>query len=90
MNVDVATWLLQETVRTTLVTVSPVLLGALALGLAISVVQTATQISDQTLAFVPKILTVLVLFGLLFPWIMGTLIEFTRRMFEFAAQRGGP
>jgi flagellar biosynthetic protein FliQ len=89
MNVDLATWLLQEAVRTSLVTAAPVLLGALVVGLAISVVQTATQLSDQTLAFVPKILTVLVLFGLLFPWIMGTLLDFTRRMFEFAAQRGG-
>ncbi len=90
MNTDLATWLLQETIRTCLVAAGPVLLGALAVGLAISVVQTATQINDQTLAFVPKILTVLMLFGLLFPWIMGTLLEFTQRMFEFAAQRGGP
>lgn len=90
MNVDIATWLLQETIRTTLIAVGPILAGALAVGLAISVVQTATQINDQTLAFVPKILTVLVLFGLLFPWMIGTLLEFTQRMFEFAAQRGGP
>jgi flagellar biosynthetic protein FliQ len=90
VNVEIATWLLQETVRTSLVAAGPVLMGALCVGLAISVVQTATQISDQTLAFVPKIFTVLVLFGLLFPWIMGTLVEFTQRMFEFAAQRGGP
>lgn len=90
MNVDVATWLLQETIRTSLVAAGPVLVGALGVGLAISVVQTATQISDQTLAFVPKILTVLVLFGVLFPWTMGSLVEFAQRMFEFAAQRGGP
>lgn len=90
MNVEIATWLLQETIRTSLVAAGPVLVGALGVGLAISVVQTATQISDQTLAFVPKILTVLGLFGLLFPWIMGALVEFTQRMFEFAAQRGGP
>ena len=90
MNVDIATWLLQETIRTTLIAVGPILAGALAVGLTISVVQTATQINDQTLAFVPKILTVLMLFGLLFPWMIGTLLEFTQRMFEFAAQRGGP
>ncbi|RIL04899.1 MAG: flagellar biosynthetic protein FliQ [Proteobacteria bacterium] len=90
MNVDLATWLLQEAVRTSLWVAAPVLVGALVVGLAISVVQTATQLSDQTLAFVPKIFTVLMIFGLLFPWIMGTLVEFTRRMFEFAAQRGGP
>ena len=90
MNVDVVTWLLQETVRTCLVTAAPVLLGALVVGLAISVFQTATQLSDQTLAFVPKIVTVLVLFAVLFPWIMGTFVDFARRMFEFSAQRGGP
>jgi flagellar biosynthetic protein FliQ len=90
VNVDIATWLLQETVRTSLWVAAPVLVGALVIGLGISILQTATQINDQTLAFVPKIVTVLMIFGLLFPWIMGTLVDFTRRMFEFAAQRGGP
>lgn len=89
MTVELASWLLQESVRTTLWASAPILLGALAVGLLISVIQTATQINDQTLAFVPKILAVLVLFAVLFPWIMGKMIEFTLRMFDFAAHRGG-
>lgn len=90
MTVELATALLQETIRTSLWVIAPVLLGALGVGLAISVLQTATQINDQTLTFVPKIATVLVLFALLFPWIMGTIVEFATRAFAFAAQAGGP
>lgn len=90
MTVELASWLLQETLRTILWAAAPILVGALIVGLMISVIQTATQINDQTLVFVPKIIAVLVLFGVLFPWIMGSLVEFTVRMFDFAAHRGAP
>lgn len=88
MTLEVATALLQETIRTSLWVTAPILLGVLAVGLLLSVLQTATQINDQTLTFVPKIVTALVLFTLLFPWIMGTIAEFAARAFEIAA-RGG-
>ncbi len=88
MTVELASWLLQEALRAVLWAAAPILIGALLVGLTISVIQTATQINDQTLVFVPKIIAVLVLFGVLFPWIMGLLIEFTVRMFDFAARRG--
>ncbi|HEY8493191.1 MAG TPA: flagellar biosynthetic protein FliQ [Myxococcota bacterium] len=84
MTVELATALLQETIRTSLFVIAPVLGGALLVGLGISVLQTATQINDQTLTFVPKIATVLVLFALLFPWIMGTMVEFAARAFALA------
>jgi len=88
MTIELATALLQETIRTSLWVTAPVLLGVLGVGLTLSVLQTATQINDQTLTFVPKIVTALVLFALLFPWIMGTIAEFAARAFAIAA-RGG-
>src|SRR5690606_17167768 len=57
MTIEVATALLQETIRTSLWVTAPVLLGVLTVGLALSVLQTATQINDQTITFVPKIVT---------------------------------
>ena len=51
MTVELATALLQETIRTSLFVIAPVLGGALLVGLGISVLQTATQINDQTLTF---------------------------------------
>lgn len=82
--------LIQDTIRTALFTVGPVLAGAMVVGLAISIFQAATQINEQTLTFIPKIVTVLGLFALLFPWIMGQITEFGARLFAQIAQQGGP
>lgn len=89
MTVELATALLQETIRTSLWVTAPVLLGVLVAGLVLSILQTATQINDQTLTFVPKIVTALLLFALLFPWIMGTIAEFATRAFAIAARGAG-
>ncbi|MDX1806924.1 MAG: flagellar biosynthesis protein FliQ, partial [Paenisporosarcina sp.] len=54
----------------------------LAVGLIVSVFQAMTQIQEQTLAFVPKIIAVflaLVLFG---PWMLTLLLDFTRDLFQ--------
>ena len=67
---------------------TPVLLTALATGLIVSILQTATQVNEQTLTFVPKIVLTLTVFALLFPWFMGTLVDFGNRIFV-AISRGG-
>ncbi len=90
MDLELATTLLQETLRTALWVAGPILGGALAVGLLISVLQTATQVNEQTLTFVPKIATVLLLFAALFPWMMATIMEFANRLFELAARAGAP
>jgi flagellar biosynthetic protein FliQ len=61
---------------------APLLLTALAVGVIVGVFQAATQINEQTLSFIPKLLataTVLVFTG---PWMLRMLIEFTQRLFE--------
>ena len=52
--------------------VAVLILPSLAVGLVVSVFQAATQINEQTLSFVPKIVATLGTFALLFPWIMAT------------------
>ena len=89
MTIEVASDLLREAVRTSLTVSAPILLGAVSLGLLISVLQAATQVNEQTLTFVPKIVLVLVLFAVLFPWIMGTMVDFGLRLFDQAARVGG-
>lgn len=88
MTLEIATALLQETIRTSLLAAGPILVGALFVGLGISVLQTATQVNEQTLTFVPKIATVLILFAVLFPWMMGLIMDFALRLFERAAAVG--
>ena len=59
----------------------PFLIAGLAVGLLISVFQALTQINEQTLTFVPKIIAV---FGALLvagPWLMSTLVSYTSNLF---------
>jgi flagellar biosynthetic protein FliQ len=56
---------------------APLLLAALVTGLIFSVLQATTQIQEQTLAFVPKIIAVLVGLLVFGRWILSTLVDFT-------------
>lgn len=80
--------LLQETLRVALILSAPVLATALLSGLAVSVFQAATQINEQTLSFVPKIVLTLVVFSITFPWLMGSLVDFGHRLMKIAAAGG--
>jgi flagellar biosynthesis protein FliQ len=61
---------------------APIMLIALVVGLAISLVQALTQIQEMTLAFVPKILVIFVSVLLFLPFMMMTLTTFTERLFD--------
>jgi len=69
-----------EAVYTVLKASAPMLIIALVIGLVISVFQATTQIQEQTLAFVPKIIAVLLSILIFGPWILTTLVEFTSRL----------
>lgn len=61
---------------------APLLLVALAVGLIIGIVQAATSINEMTLSFIPKLVAealALLLFG---GWMLNTLVDFTRSIFE--------
>jgi flagellar biosynthetic protein FliQ len=60
---------------------SPVLLVGMIVGLVISILQAVTQVQEQTLSFVPKIIVMAIVLGLLLPWIATQLIEFSKQMF---------
>ena len=55
---------------------APVLLGALAVGVFVSVIQAVTQIQEQTLTFVPKLAAIAVLILLMLPWFLRQLTNF--------------
>lgn len=73
--------LAERAITVVLLTSGPLLIVALATGLAVSIFQATTQIQEQTLAFVPKIVAVLV--GIVFfgPWMIGTVITFAEEIF---------
>lgn len=61
---------------------SPILLTVLVIGLSVSLFQAVTSIQEQTLTFVPKVIGVVGLLVILLPWMMRTMIEFTRAVIE--------
>ena len=58
----------------------PMLGVGLAVGLIVSIFQTATQIQDQILAFIPKVLAMFIALLIAFPWIMDKMINFTAQV----------
>ncbi|WP_101843895.1 flagellar biosynthesis protein FliQ [Halobacillus sp. Marseille-P3879] len=72
----------KEGIYTVLLVSGPLLILALAVGLLVSIFQATTQIQEQTLAFIPKIVAVLI--GMIFfgSWMLTTMVEFTVRVFE--------
>ena len=71
-----------QTFKTTLMLSLPMLLAGLFAGLIISIFQATTQINEMTLAFVPKILLVVVVLIFLMPWMMNVMMDFTTALFD--------
>ncbi len=71
----------QSALRIIILVSAPVLGLSLIVGLAISIFQATTQIQEQTLAFVPKILSVIAALALFGSWMLNTLITFTQHLF---------
>ena len=61
---------------------APLLLPALIVGLLVGMFQAATQINEMTLSFIPKVAIVGVVLIVLGPWMLGTLISFTKELFQ--------
>ncbi|AHD05945.1 flagellar biosynthesis protein FliQ [Paenibacillus larvae] len=66
-----------DAVYTVLKASGPMLIIALVVGLLVSIFQATTQIQEQTLAFVPKIIAVLLSVIIFGPWILNTLVDYT-------------
>ncbi len=67
----------RKAVETVLLCAGPMLLAAMVVGLFVSIFQAATQINEQTMTFIPKIIAVFVTLLIFGPWVMNLLITFT-------------
>ena len=61
---------------------APILLTALLVGFAISLFQAATQIQEQTLSFVPKLIAVAIALVVTGNWVLSELVTFTQHLFD--------
>ncbi|MHA7963044.1 flagellar biosynthesis protein FliQ [Paenibacillus sp. CAU 1782] len=82
MSADFVIGLASSALYTVLKASAPMLVLALVVGLLISVFQATTQIQEQTLAFVPKIVAVFIAVIIFGPWILNTVVDFTYRLFS--------
>lgn len=65
---------------------SPILFAALTVGLVIAIFQATTSIQEQTLTFVPKMLTILGMLALLGGWMFSSLRDYTIQLFNMIPQ----
>jgi flagellar biosynthetic protein FliQ len=72
----------QHALVVTLMIAAPLLLTALAVGLLVGVLQAATQINEMTLSFIPKLLALAAVLVIAGPWMLRTLIDYTRHLIE--------
>ena len=71
----------REALKTALYVAAPALCVSMIVGLSVSIFQVVTSLQDQTVAFVPKVMAVMLVVVLSFPWMMRVMISFTARMF---------
>ncbi|MCB0415036.1 MAG: flagellar biosynthesis protein FliQ [Bdellovibrionales bacterium] len=82
MNEELILELSRNALQTTALVASPMLIGALIIGLIISVFQAVTQINEATLTFIPKMAIVAVVFLISAPWMLDVIGSFTTGLFE--------
>lgn len=80
-DIDLAIELVRRTLVLVLLLSAPVLLCGLIVGVCVSLIQAVTQIQEQTLSFVPKIIAMFAAAIIALPWIGGHLLEFAREVF---------
>ncbi|AGH94831.1 flagellar biosynthesis protein FliQ [Pseudobdellovibrio exovorus] len=85
MSEDIVITLGQDALRTLALLSAPLLLSTLIIGLIISIFQALTQINENTLTFVPKMIVVAIVLILVGPWMLQTMSSYTTNLFESIA-----
>jgi flagellar biosynthetic protein FliQ len=80
MGYDVFSEITNQAIKVTLYVASPMLLGALVMGILVSLFQAVTQINEQTLSFIPKIIVIVGAMVIFAPWMSETLVNFTKEL----------
>jgi len=86
MNLTEATHLGREALWTVLLVAGPALIVTLVVGTVLSLLQAVTQVHEQTLAFLPKLLAVALVFAVGAGWMAEELTRFGVRSFAHAAE----
>jgi len=85
MTPEIAIDICRKAITVILSTAAPMLLVGMTVGLMVSIFQAATQINEQTLSFIPKVVAVLITMLLSGPWIIRVLSTFAASLFQMIA-----
>jgi flagellar biosynthesis protein FliQ len=72
----------REAIKTCLIVGGPILLASLIVGMVVGAVQAMTQIPDQSVSFVPKVLCLILVVGLALPWLTDRMLDYSREAFS--------
>lgn len=78
MGFDAFSEITNQAIKVSLYIASPMLVGALLVGILVSLFQAVTQINEQTLSFIPKVLVIIGALIIFAPWMSETLVNFTK------------
>jgi flagellar biosynthetic protein FliQ len=81
MNQDVVVSIAVQAMEVGLKVALPILLVGLVIGLLVSIFQAVTQIQEQSLSFIPKILGLVAVVIVLGPWMLGQLLSWTEQLY---------
>lgn len=87
MNAVTAIDLGRDAVFMALLVSLPIMVVAAGVGLLVSIVQAVTQLQEQTLSFVPKIVAMLLVLVLLSPWLVDQMVDYSVELFRLAPRR---
>jgi flagellar biosynthetic protein FliQ len=76
MSASLAVDLILRAVQVCLLVAAPMLVTALLIGVLVSLIQAVTQIQEQTLTFIPKLVLIAVVFVLTLPWMLTHLVQY--------------
>ncbi|VVE88260.1 flagellar biosynthetic protein FliQ [Pandoraea bronchicola] len=86
---DIAIDIGLDALRLVIVIVLVLIVPSLVMGLVVALFQAATQINEQTLSFLPRLIVTLITLGLAAPWLAGRLTDFAAETFARAASLAG-
>lgn len=85
MSENMLMGVIKDAITTGLVVAAPILAISIIVGLIISIFQATTQIQEQTLTFVPKLIAVAAIGLITGSWMLHTIVRFTERIFDIIA-----
>ncbi len=80
MSAELAVDIGREALLMATIIATPILVTGMIVGLVVGLVQALTQVQEQTVAFVPKLIAMVLVMGLSLPWILTRLVEYSREL----------